>query len=215
MDEEIFPDPQTIKATERFVPYKLDIKTDMDQIKKLRPVGTPMFFFLDSNEKLQGHMFGPIAPEFYERWTKVIVDSFKRRSSGKTAKSDPIVQVLDAAMVNDLATAEAALAKCNLEKERPKTRDEALMALAQAQMLSLRIKDCMTTWQTLANLTKDNHMLSNALSNIASNYMMSDPKKSLETFEAIYNNEAFPEVDRWCAGYQIRMLGFLKKRKEG
>lgn len=213
MDEDIFPDPRTIKATERFVPYKLDVTTDRDLLKKLRPIGTPMFFFIDGEENLFGHMFGPIAPEFYERWTKVVADSYERNASRDTLKAKPIVQAIDFAMANKISEAEAAMGKCDLSKEKASVRDEALMALAQAQMISMRVKDSMKSWQTLADFTKDNYMKSNALSNIASNYMMSDPKKSLETFEAVYNNEAFPEVDRWCAGYQIRMLGFLKKRK--
>ena len=215
MEEDVFPDPLTIKATERFVPYRLDSTKDAALIKKLHPIGTPIFYFIDADENVIGHMFGPIAPEFYDRWTRVVAESAKRRSTGKVATEKPILKVIDAAFALDLPTAMTALSKCNLKEEDASVRDEALMALAQAQLLNNQVDASLKTWQALIKLTKDAYMKSNALSNHASMQMMSNPEKSYSEFKSVSDNKSYPEIDRWCAAYQMKILEGMKKRKGG
>lgn len=205
MDAEVLTDPRVQSAVAQFVPVKVSFPEGKDAFMKYRVIGTPVIYVVDPEGAVVGHISGPLDPALLV----TLLDEIRRLAKPAPAIAKPTV---DGALrlAYRFKTEEAKAMFPALQKDRSvASRDLAHVAftIGQAAMFGMKYADAATWFEKGLDFAIEPMQRSALMSGLASVLMSSKGDRAKALFEAIAREPKFPAIDRWCAEYQLGVLG--------
>ncbi len=215
MDSDVYTNKKVVDAVGKFVPVKVQPAYNAELAKKYKLIGTPIMYILDENEKIWGHISGPVDPDYFIKLLNEIaelkrdVQKIKSDAERKGDVESLARLALSQAYQCDLDAAKATFGKA-VEKSKGSKNDLAAhagMVLGQAMAFQGRLRESEPFFSKAHELVKDSVETSMIRSWLGSYYMILGKKdEAIKYFDMVVRMKGSTEIDRWCADYQLRIL---------